>query len=51
MANLIHPDDIEQSDLKLQDCFNQKVDYYETEYRIKKHKKMGSGFGFLIKGK
>jgi PAS domain S-box-containing protein len=47
--NLIHPDDIEQSDLKLQDCFNQKVDYYEAEYRIK-HKN-GQWIWVLDKGK
>ena len=33
--SLIHPDDIEQSNLKMKDCFDQREEYYEVEYRLK----------------
>lgn len=46
---LVHPDDIEQSNLKMQACFDQKLDYYESEYRIK-HKD-GHWVWVLDKGK
>jgi PAS domain S-box-containing protein len=47
--NLIHPDDLQQSNLKLQDCFDKKEDYYEAEYRLKH--KSGNWIWILDKGK
>lgn len=47
--NLIHPDDLEQSNFKMKDCFEQKQEYYEAEYRIK-HKD-GHWIWVLDKGK
>jgi PAS domain S-box-containing protein len=47
--NLIHPDDLKQSNLKMKDCFDQKVAYYESEYRLKH--KSGHWIWVLDKGK
>jgi PAS domain S-box-containing protein len=47
--NLIHPDDLQQSSLKMKDCFDQKEEYYEAEYRLK-HKN-GHWIWVLDKGK
>ena len=47
--NLIHPDDVIVSNLKMKDCFDQKVDHYEAEYRIR-HKD-GHWIWVLDKGK
>lgn len=47
--SLIHPDDLEQSTLKMNDCFEHKKEYYEAEYRIK-HKN-GHWIWVLDKGK
>ncbi|MDG2432161.1 PAS domain S-box protein [Flavobacterium sp.] len=47
--NLLHPDDLQQSNLLMKDCFEENKEYYEAEYRIK-HKK-GHWIWVLDKGK
>jgi PAS domain S-box-containing protein len=47
--SLIHPDDLQMSNLKMQDCFTKKSEYYESEYRLK-HKD-GHWIWVLDKGK
>jgi PAS domain S-box-containing protein len=33
--SLVHPEDLERSNSKMQDCFDRKQEYYNCEYRIK----------------
>jgi PAS domain S-box-containing protein len=47
--NLVHPDDIGKSDEELNDCFEKKTEYYNSEYRMR-HKD-GHYIWVLDKGK
>lgn len=33
--NLVHPDDLKESEEKLQDCFTRKIDFYSSECRLR----------------